>query len=63
MVGRSSRMVAPAYLLGSDGMGLDGSWGNDARLLQRPTAVLEKRGSRNFRREPLASELRKLFAA
>ena len=56
-------MVAPAYLLGSDGMGLDGSWGNDARLLQRPTAVLEKRGSRDFRREPLASELRKLFAA
>ena len=63
-------MVVPAYLLGSDGMitpcllmGLDGSWGNDARLLQRPTAVLEKRDSRNFRREPLASELRKLFAA
>ena len=63
-------MVVPAYLLGSDGMiaprllhGPGRSWGNDARLLQRPTAVLEKRDSRNFRREPLASELRKLFAA
>ena len=56
-------MVVPAYLLGSDGMGLDGSWGNDARLSQWPMAVPEKRDSRDFRREPLASELRKLFAA
>ena len=55
-------MVAPAYLLGSDGMGLDGSWGNDARLSQRPEAVAEKGDSRDFRRGPLVSELRRLFA-